>query len=212
MYMTQFHLNARRAGARKLLGSPQVMHAALMSGFPPGVGAGRVLWRIDHDADPLRPAVFVVSSEPIDVAHIEEQGGWPSQPTTRQVGYDSFLRDLAVGQVWAFRLRANPTHRANVLGKKRVLAHVTASQQLQWLLARAPEMGCEFGTAEAPTVAVTNREVVRFRRDGASVTLGVARFDGALTVTDPERLRVALTQGVGRAKAYGCGLLTLAQP
>lgn len=37
----------------------------------------------------------------------------------------------------------------------------------------------------------------------------MAQFDGALQIEDPERLRTALTAGMGRAKAYGCGLMTL---
>ena len=42
------------------------------------------------------------------------------------------------------------------------------------------------------------------------VPVVTATFDGRLTVTDPEALRQALTSGIGRAKAYGCGLMTLA--
>jgi CRISPR system Cascade subunit CasE len=41
------------------------------------------------------------------------------------------------------------------------------------------------------------------------VTLVTATFDGHLEVTDPDRLRRTLTAGLGRAKAYGCGLMTL---
>ena len=37
-----------------------------------------------------------------------------------------------------------------------------------------------------------------------------ARFTGTLRVTDAAKLRTALTQGIGRARGYGCGLLTLA--
>ncbi len=37
-----------------------------------------------------------------------------------------------------------------------------------------------------------------------------AQFDGYLTVTDPRLLQHALVTGVGPAKAYGCGLMTLA--
>ena len=41
------------------------------------------------------------------------------------------------------------------------------------------------------------------------VTLRQARFDGTLRVVDAAVLRTALVQGIGRGKAYGCGLLTL---
>ena len=44
------------------------------------------------------------------------------------------------------------------------------------------------------------------------MTLGVATFEGVLEVTDPDALRRALTHGIGRGKAYGCGLMTLARP
>ncbi|MEV5086000.1 type I-E CRISPR-associated protein Cas6/Cse3/CasE, partial [Streptomyces sp. NPDC056159] len=44
----------------------------------------------------------------------------------------------------------------------------------------------------------------------APVSLVTVTFDGRLEVTDPQLLRRALTQGIGKAKAYGCGLLTLA--
>jgi CRISPR system Cascade subunit CasE len=33
-----------------------------------------------------------------------------------------------------------------------------------------------------------------------------------LEVTGPDALRHALTSGIGHARAYGCGLLTLAEP
>ncbi len=40
--------------------------------------------------------------------------------------------------------------------------------------------------------------------------LWTARYDGTATVTDPDQLRPAVIGGIGRAKAYGCGLLSLA--
>ena len=38
----------------------------------------------------------------------------------------------------------------------------------------------------------------------------MARFRGELEITDTEQLRDTLINGMGRGKAYGCGLLTLA--
>lgn len=43
------------------------------------------------------------------------------------------------------------------------------------------------------------------------VKIVTATYDGRLLVTDPDALRVVLTAGIGKAKAYGCGLLTLAR-
>ena len=74
MFLTRTFLNARRSGARKLIMSPQAMHTAVLSGFPPGPEGQRPLWRLDSD-DPLRPAVYIVSERRPDLTHIEEQGG-----------------------------------------------------------------------------------------------------------------------------------------
>ncbi len=39
-----------------------------------------------------------------------------------------------------------------------------------------------------------------------------ATYEGMLEVADVEKLKKVLTQGIGKAKGYGCGLLTLANP
>lgn len=44
------------------------------------------------------------------------------------------------------------------------------------------------------------------------MTLSTATSDGTLEVLDSQTLGTALVHGIGRAKGYGCGLLTLASP
>ena len=44
------------------------------------------------------------------------------------------------------------------------------------------------------------------------VTLLSVAYEGLLTVTDAEAFRHTLTEGVGRGKAYGMGLLTIIRP
>lgn len=210
MFLTRTFLNARRSGARKLILSPQAMHAAVLSGFPPGAEAQRPLWRLDSD-DPLRPALYVVSERRPDMAHIEEQAGWPTQSTTQSAGYSELLDSLAEGQNWGFRLTANPTHRVQEGERFKIYAHVTLRQQTDWLLTRAKPLGVDFGNPQSPDFLVSDRQNKKFRRGEGTVTIGTATFNGVLTVTDPERLRTALTKGIGRAKAYGCGLMTLAR-
>ena len=46
----------------------------------------------------------------------------------------------------------------------------------------------------------------RSRRIRHSLT----RFDGLAIITDPDRIRAAILEGIGRGKSYGCGLLSLA--
>lgn len=224
MHLSRVLINPQRRGARKLMGSPQAMHAAVMSAFPPdtesSTDGGRVLWRLDSTGE--ETALYVVSPEVPCFVHIGEQAGWSTTNTWATRDYAPVLDALAAGQRYAFRLVGNPTHRgAGPDGQKRVFGHVTVDQQLAWLLGKAAANGFTIPTtdfldmdneigATVPQVAVSDRRNLRFRRGSGSVTLTTARFDGVLEVADPEALRAALTQGIGRAKGYGCGLLTLA--
>lgn len=186
------------------------MHAAILAGFAPGQDPGRPLWRVDAD-EPLKPALYVVSSTRPDLTHLEEQAGWPSQAVTQSTSYEPFLESLAVGQMWSFRLTANPTHRVQTGERSKIVAYAKIADQVEWLLSRQETLGVSFGPATEPAVQLVSREVVRFARGGSRVTLGTASFAGSLEVVDPAMLRQSLVEGIGRAKAYGCGLMTLAR-
>lgn len=216
MHLTRCEIDPAQRGARRLLGSPQVMHAAVLSGFD-HLGAseasdGRVLWRVDQG--PTATWLYVVSGNEPRLDSLLEQAGTPGTQQTRP--YIRVLDRLAAGQRWAFRLRGNPVYSATTPagGRGRRVAYAGVAGQTTWLLKKAEAMGAWLGKEDEPAFAVTRRGVAQFgrRSDGArrQVTLAWAQFDGTLEVRDPELLRAALTSGVGRAKGYGCGLLTLA--
>lgn len=209
MFLTQFELNTARRGAQALLGSPQSMHAAVLAGFAHGE-AGRVLWR----ADKLRGTtlLYLLSPSRPDLTHLVEQAGWPTTRTWDTRAYGPLLDRLSEGDAFAFRLAANPTRSTRIKEGHRSqrVGHVTADQQLGWLLSRADRIGIELGSEDEPRVRVVERGVDVFGRRGARVTLARAVFEGGLVVRDPDRLREAIISGIGPGKAYGCGLLTLA--
>ncbi|HEY1176005.1 MAG TPA: type I-E CRISPR-associated protein Cas6/Cse3/CasE [Phytomonospora sp.] len=231
MYLTRVRLNPVRREGRKLLGSPQAMHAAVMLSFPQTPPAredgARVLWRVDSGEGP-RAVLYLVSPSRPDVRHIVEQAGWDAEGGSETRAYGGFLDGLAEGQRWAFRLTANPTmcapkpekHVRDETGARRTqrFGHVTIAQQAGWLLDRAARNGfrvVDAGSSAAvgepvPNLVVSARETRRFRRQGAVVTLATATFDGVLEVADAGVFRRTLVAGLGPAKGYGCGLMTLA--
>ncbi|WP_166354229.1 type I-E CRISPR-associated protein Cas6/Cse3/CasE [Phytoactinopolyspora limicola] len=219
MFLTRMPINPARRGARRLMASPQAMHAAVLSGFAddPNPSVGRVLWRLDTYAQ-RRVSLFVASPDKPDFTHIIEQAGWPTTQTWETRSYEPLLDSLKPGQRWQFRLTANPVHsgRREDWADTKPLGHVTVKQQETWLLDRADRWGFQVRPSlvgdDEPDLAVVDRSVRRFDRKGAQVTLAVATFQGQLEVRDADALRHTLTHGVGRAKAYGCGLLTLARP
>jgi len=224
MFLSRIQLNPRRREARWLMSSPQRVHAAVLASFPDAPtgdldGGPRVLWRLDEEVSTM---LYVVSPEQPDFAGLAEQAGWPTTERGTVKPYDALLDALDVGQRWAFRLTANPSRyvRDPADGKARRRGHVTVGHQEQWLVDRAPEHGFMVaspddaveGARSGPFSVLTKRSTHEFTRGTSSrpVTISTAQFDGELEITDAGLLRKALVSGIGPAKAYGCGLLTLA--
>lgn len=213
MYLTRFEINPRRRDARAMLASPQRLHAAVLAAFSESEDAGRVLWRLDEGQHDV--ILYIVGSVKPDLTHLVESIGRPSYGwQTRD--YRPFLDRLTVGDRWAFRLLANPVHsvRPDGGGRGKRLPHVTVAQQTTWLLDRAERHGftVPLGVNGEADVAVRARRTLRFDRRGKPITLATALFEGTLHVADPDQLRAAMVSGIGPAKGYGCGLITLAAP
>ena len=224
MFLTKIDLAPERRLARKYLGSPQAMHAAVMCATVCNSGHdhGRVLWRVVRGAT---TALYILSPlEPDCSQLVAEVGAAGTQ--ARTLDYSPFLASLDAGQLWAFRLAANPSYSASrgpgVRGQR--YGHVTVEQQRQWLVERAPRHGFELmpvdhvddeGSDGAVMVVHRERPVFNRRRSEGEgrdrVTINRTVYEGVLRITDPESLRRALIAGIGRSKAYGCGLMTLAR-
>ncbi|MGW5820062.1 type I-E CRISPR-associated protein Cas6/Cse3/CasE [Streptomyces noursei] len=172
-YLSRIPINPLRFGARKLLDSPQNMHAAIEGGVAHQDNAGRNLWRLDPDT-PHRLHLWALTQVKPDWTHITEQAGWPNADTQAVTAdYTPLLKRLAAGQEYAFRLTASPTYRSATPNnptpsqKRRIeeaekagkrpptfrLGHRTIEQQLQWLTDKAPHCGFEIREAPAPTEA-----------------------------------------------------------
>jgi len=186
----------------------------------------------------FRAALFVVTRSKPSWEHLVEQAGWPSaddatdpQAVTRP--YEILLDALTTGHEYAFRLTANPTRAVRnaktadgsseaVPRRSARLGHSTVVHQVDWLLARASGCGFSIPNSSAsaavgegvPDLRVIGRQCRSFYRgrdhDRHRVTLQTVTYEGRLTVEDPALMREKLLDGIGRAKAYGCGLLTLA--
>lgn len=220
---TRILLNPQKRGGRKLLTNPQAMHAAVRAAFPPDLDetAARIMWRLDTAGH--EHTLYLIGPEEPDRSVIVDQAGWPSRPG-ETADYRPLLDALTRGQERGFRLTANPVKSVPVEGGKRgkIVPHVTPEQQLGWLAGKASGHGFEIRQADISgddgdsyDAVVDRRADLSFTRiEPASstrhrVVLRTARFEGSLRVTDVELFRRALTQGIGRGRAYGCGLMTL---
>jgi CRISPR system Cascade subunit CasE len=217
MYLSRFDVNTARRAARDLLASPHKLHGAVQAAFPPGQAdageAGRVLWRLD--TYPHQVTLYLVSPHRPDLTHLVESVGWPATHGWDTREYTPLLDRLRVGDRWAFRLTANPVRSArknDTATDTQRLGHTTVTQQTRWLLDRAERNGFTITPTAGgePDVAIQGRRIWKFPRQNHTVTISTAVFEGQLQITDVDALRRSLTCGIGPAKGYGCGLLTLA--
>lgn len=153
-----------------------------------------------------------------------------ASPTTRD-----YAPRLFEGDRLLFELRANPTvrhghdgkssrHDVVMEAKKKLMAEHHVSRWVDWHDVEKPSL------IEVAQVACTNWLQCKAGRLGFVLDLGtlvVASYEqhkekpdqmlrfstvdlsGQLTVTDPEAFSLGLLNGVGSAKAFGCGLLLI---
>lgn len=203
---------------RKMLTNPNVLHARVSQAFldQKADQKSRVLWRLDRrDHEHI---LYIVGSEKPELEVLHDDAGWPEAPP-QIADYDRFLTNLKKGQRWWFEVVANPTEsKATERGKRgKIVAHVTVEHQLEWLRRKANMHGFALPESGLGVPRVTERKFLDFGRDDpykakrrSRVKISTVRFAGELEVTDVEALRGALRNGIGRAKGYGCGLLTVA--
>jgi CRISPR system Cascade subunit CasE len=97
---------------------------------------------------------------------------------------------------------------------REALAQAADEAAQAWLLAHAPAWGLEvlqqedFATGTlAPALEWSAYTQHRLHNKGRALSFSSLDYQGLARVSDPARLVTALTEGVGRAKAFGCGLL-----
>lgn len=225
MYLSRVPLGLARLDAIAFASSPYKVHAAVEQAFSPSAvredERGRILWRIDEvPGNEHEVWLYVVSPDKPDFTHICNQTALAASPTWVTKDYDPVLDRVSEGQLWQFRLKANPVRkvlvdkgrkeRAGVVGT--LQGHVTEVQQRAWLMDRVEAHGFRIAQTEEgfERLTVSHRRRERFKRQGNVVTLTTAQYDGILEVTDAEAFRRTLGFGLGRARGFGCGLITIA--
>jgi len=217
--MAMFPLNIRSREVRADLIDSQRLHMRIMGMFA-GVtrDQNRVLYRVDGTEN--EPALLV-QSEVLPNTQIFPQGYLRGAGRIRDDLQEPFAQ-ITNGQRLRFRLRANVTKKLATQqqnnGKR--IAITDAVAQIEWLVRKGGQSG--FALIPDPFAvdgyAVTVIDEGRdkgLRRQGDSInrlTHYAIRFEGLLEVTDSSKFYDALVHGIGSAKAYGCGLLSVALP
>ena len=215
MFLTKLVLNPRSPLFRLDSADVHNMHRTVMAGYPeqPDITDYRqthgVLWRLDRI-----PSGFIQyvqsSSEPnwnkLPPGHLVE----PPQVRKLQPVLDA----ITPGRKLAFRLQANPTRCIRPDNTPKRVPHRLPHKQIEWLVRKGEQHGFVIPSNRRgePDITTTPIPKLTGRKKFHKITVEPVRFDGHLIITDPDAFTQALTTGIGPAKAYGCGLLSLASP
>lgn len=206
MYLTKLILNPLSSEVVRDLANPYEFHRTLLRAFPDQDegGPGRVLYRVERteaiDDQGEAPVVLVQSDHAPDWTRARVRPDYFRDRLPPKV----IPTEFTVGARFRFRLRANPTVKRE--GKRHALYR--EEEQLQWLHRKAESAGFR---VTAVTVAAEGNSVGSKRKGHHEITLAAARFDGELEVVDPALLKAALQVGIGSAKGFGFGMLSLAR-
>lgn len=227
-YYTTMELNERD----DLVTNPNILHGLVARAV--GIRSEetptedkRYLWRINF-VHGKRYLVIISRVKPF-MDYLIKYCSYPDRErdeVTRTREYNSTIDKVTAGNSYKFMLAANPARAdapesANVRGTVRSIK--SAEEQLAWLTRQGEKYGFTLVPDDSRVYA---SKVRRFKKKDAAikahlrdnpgvrikiptVEFRTATFAGRLTVTDAEKFRKAMVNGIGREKAYGQGLITV---
>ncbi|MCD6404579.1 MAG: type I-E CRISPR-associated protein Cas6/Cse3/CasE [Planctomycetes bacterium] len=196
-----------------------------------------VLFRADLDSRCNSVVVYVQSTVKPDWSFLHARRDYLLANVAPPKDIAKAYQQLQNGQVLSFRLRANPTKRiskvttANSELKGKRVGLLREEEQIAWLVRKGRQResgksgGFEILAKDVADQSGEFRQVPRVdvRREGkqrgrkkengrlhATTHLAV-RFDGLLRITNANAFRETLAKGIGPAKAFGFGLLSVAR-
>ena len=206
-YFTRIKLNKQRRESMMLLDSPYKIHAAVYAGFPNiqtdsnGHNADRILYRLDNN-DNNEYIIYVLSNDKPDYTGFIESYGWPRLDYDKQVqtmDFNKVLKSLHNGMKIAFTLKANTAFRAADTG--RIVYISSIENKMNWL--RKKFESC--ADYDDNNVIIIGTGVEHAKSD-----MNYAVFQGIMTITNVNDFRELMLNGIGRNKAFGMGLITIA--
>jgi CRISPR system Cascade subunit CasE len=204
-WLVQILADERHRDVRRDLADVERLHQRLMMLVPDDLGADAralagLLFRVERQQG--RTRVLVQTRLEPDTHRLSPGYG---RAEVRKLG--PFLDGLTAGAPVHYRITANAAKRggrgAGRLEGKIIPLRGAAADD--WWTRRALRCGLALRTLTG-----TPLDDVTGARGTARIRHALTRFDGLGVITDPDAARRAILDGVGRAKSYGAGLLSLA--
>ncbi len=196
MFLARLQLNQSRVTVN-WAANPYRVHQRLRMAYP---NDPRLLFRIEDLSDIGGTQIIIQSHMEPDWTAFDE-----FHVLLRPPEHKPFNPQVQAGRSYRFRLLANPTVKRD--GKR--LSLFREGEQRAWLARKLADAG-----GEALGCVTASRGLQRSRKnpqkDENQQTHLAVLFEGVLGVTNPDKLLEAVMNGIGSAKGYGFGLLSLA--
>lgn len=203
MHLTRLTLDPRSAQTRRDLGDAYEMHRTLARAFAADAQSPpvRFLWRLEAGNSAwATPVVLVQAAVAADWSVLQALPNYLQRPIeSKCLMLEEWVEG---GGRYRFRLQANPT--VTRQGKRYGL--VGEAEQLAWLGRQGERHGFSVEAA-----LVTASDVLASRKGEGLISVQRVCFEGVLQVKNLEAFSRALVAGIGPAKAFGCGLLSVAR-
>lgn len=194
-------------------GGAIALHRRLMSLFPEDIGSQArarlgVLFRLEDT--PAGTHILLQSTHEPDAARLPTGYG-----TALSRPLDPLLDALRPGLTIRYRCVASPVRKPGattreLYGLPAVVALSGAAAD-EWWMRQAEAAGLKpLSLHSVPLDAVRGPRGKHGPASEQRVRHARTRFDGTAAIIDPALLHTKITEGIGRGKSYGCGLLSIA--
>ncbi|MET9483301.1 type I-E CRISPR-associated protein Cas6/Cse3/CasE [Streptomyces sp. NPDC006638] len=204
-----------REARRYLSGSDQGirLHQRILQMFPDGVqGPARLSFGVLFRAEetPCGPQILLQSQMEPDASRLPDAYG---SVQTRSL--ETLLSKLHKGMVVNYRCVANPVRKpratAGETRKRPPVVALSGNAAVEWWERQSNAGGLEpLHISALPLASVRGDRRSQGPTAKQRIQHARTQFDGTARILDAELLREKLATGIGRGKAYGCGLLSIA--
>jgi CRISPR system Cascade subunit CasE len=209
MYLSQLLLDPASRRVQSELSNRYELHRTLTAQFPSNLRRDiNLLYRLEiPEQQVYQPITLLVQTIVVpDWSKLSGSGLLMDSPQVK-----TFDPDLPTGANYYFRLLANPTMRTKQPdGKSKRVGLYTTEGQIEWLQRKAQQGGFSVKSMNLSDLGMVD-SIKKKNNQKHHIQHFAVQFDGLLSVANPQMFKKTLVKGIGSAKAFGFGLLSLAK-
>ena len=209
MYLSQLLLDPASRRVQSELSNRYELHRTLTAQFPSNQPSEiKLLYRIEIPERQVYQPITLLVQTMVEPNWSELSGSGLLMDTPQIKTFDP---DLLTGAYYYFRLLANPTIRTKQPdGKSKRVGLYTTEAQTEWLQRKAQQSGYSIKSMNLSDLGMVE-SIKKKNNQIYQIKHYAVQFDGLLSVTDSQLFKLTLVKGIGSAKAFGFGLLSLAK-